>query len=92
MKYYVYIIHSQKFDKYYKGYTSNPFLRLKEHNNGFSRYTANFTPWKLVFLQSFPTKKEALIRERKLKKYSKEKLKNLILSPLNEINDYNAKT
>ena len=88
MKHYVYIIYSEKFDKYYKGYTTHPLLRLQEHNKGYSRYTSNFVPWKLVFIQSFETKKDALIRERKLKKHNKEKIINLINSPLNEINNF----
>ena len=88
MKHYVYIIYSEKFDKYYKGYTTHPILRLQEHNDGFSRYTSHFVPWKLVYLQSFDTKKEALIRERVLKKYSKEQIKELIGSPKNELKNF----
>ena len=90
MKHYVYIIYSENFDKYYKGYTTHPQLRLQEHNDGLSRYTKHFTPWKLVFLQSFETKTEALIRERKLKKYSKEQIKDLANSSKNEINDFSG--
>ena len=86
MRYYVYILYSEKFDKYYKGYTTNPPVRLLQHNNGESRYTRHFVPWKLVFLQSYDTKSEALIRERKLKKYGIEKLRTLISSSVNEIN------
>jgi len=83
MKHYVYIIYSEKFDKYYKGYSLNPYRRLKQHNNAESRYTAHFIPWKLVFLQIFDSKKQALIREKAIKKYDKKQIRMLINSPKN---------
>jgi len=87
MNHFVYIIYAEKFDKYYKGYTTNPENRLKQHNNKESRYTAYFTPWILMYLQKFDTKKEALIREKALKKFSKKSLINLIKSPKNILNN-----
>ena len=39
----------------------------------------------LFFVQSVPTKKGALIRERTLKKYSHLQIENLIASKLNEL-------
>ncbi len=69
MSFYVYIIYSPKHDKYYKGFTLNPHKCIGEHNDGLSRYTSNFRPWNLVFLEKFNDKKEALKRERGLKKY-----------------------
>ena len=86
MTYFAYIIYSLQHDKYYKGSTMNPEKRLWEHNEGLSRYTSNFRPWKLVYLEVFTSKTQALIRERKLKKYSKEKIKRLIASPKNILN------
>ena len=65
---YVYIIYSERVDIYYKGYTQYPEKRLFEHNNGMSRFTKGKGPWKLVYLESFKTRKEALIRERQLKR------------------------
>ena len=83
MKYYVYIIYSEKFDKYYKGYSMNPQRRLEEHNTGLTRYSSAYKPWKLVYLEYFETKKEALQREKRIKKYSKEQIKRLIKTPKN---------
>ncbi|UTW66567.1 GIY-YIG nuclease family protein [bacterium SCSIO 12643] len=85
MNYYVYIIRSISTGKFYKGYSLSPYNRLKQHNNGESRYTQHFCPWELVFIQSFDSKTEALKREKVLKKYSKKQIDNLIKSPLNEI-------
>jgi len=85
--FYVYIIYSENFDKYYKGFTTNPQKRIAQHNAGESRYTSNFIPWKIVFLQVFSTKREALIREKKIKKYSKDQILQLIKSPKNNVSN-----
>ena len=44
-KHYAYIIYSMSKDLYYKGYSTRPYVRLKEHNEGLSRYTKNRGPW-----------------------------------------------
>ncbi len=85
MPYYVYIIQSGKDASYYKGYSEHPFLRLQQHNNKESHYTSDKVPWHLIFIQSFFTKREALIRERVLKKYSHNQIEKLIVSNLNEL-------
>ena len=66
--YYVYILESLLDGDFYKGYTSDYIKRLEQHNNGESDFTKTKMPWRLVFLQAFETKKEALIQEKKLKK------------------------
>lgn len=77
--YYVYIIQSEKDFSYYKGMTTEVILRLKQHNEGGSKYTSLKLPWKLVYVEKFSTKRLALIRERAIKKYGViriEQLKN----------------
>jgi putative endonuclease len=83
--YYVYIIYSEKHDKYYRGFSENPWRRLWYHNAGKSYYTSKYVPWKIVFIQSFDTKSDVLKREKSLKKYSKKQIRELILSHLNEL-------
>jgi putative endonuclease len=83
--FYCYIIYSETHNKYYKGFTENPDKRLQQHNNGESRFTKNFIPWKLVFIQSFENKADALKREKVLKKYSHAQILQLIHSSLNEL-------
>ncbi len=83
--FYVYIIYSLSFDKYYRGYSENPLRRLEQHNRGESNYTKSFGPWSLVFVQSFELKKDALKREKVLKKYSKSQIVRLMNTPLNEL-------
>ena len=78
MGYTVYILQSEISGVFYKGYTSNLESRLWEHNNGLSRYTKDKGPWKLVYTKSFDNKKDALIFERKIKRFNVQSLKNLI--------------
>jgi len=83
--FYVYIIYSKKFDKYYKGFSENPKQRLLDHNLGKSKYTKLFIYWELIHLEIYDTKKDALIREKKLKKYSKNQILELSNSKRNQI-------
>ena len=86
MKFYVYIIQSSLDNSYYKGFSLDPYSRLEQHNLGESSYTSNKIPWKLVCILSFDTKKEALIKEKKLKKYFTQSLVALINSTQNLLN------
>ena len=83
MDYYVYIIQSETFGIYYKGYTTNPELRLDEHNTGKSRYTSDKGPWKLVYLEKMKDKRSALIRERQLKRANINYIKWIINQDMN---------
>lgn len=80
---YVYIIESLQSGIFYKGSTSDYVRRLNEHNDGLNEYTKGKGPWKLVFVQQFETKTEALVKEKKLKRCNKEYLKWLINQPVN---------
>ncbi|MGF1555289.1 GIY-YIG nuclease family protein [Paucihalobacter sp.] len=83
---FAYIIYSSSRDIYYKGYSLNPGSRLREHHLEGSRFTKNKGPWELVYVENFETKKEALIRERLLKKYSHLQILELLKSPKNILN------
>lgn len=55
----------------YSGYTTAPYRRTIVHNSGRgAKYTRSRLPVKLVFVESFSTKSEALKREAALKKLS----------------------
>jgi putative endonuclease len=83
MSHYVYIIFSVSHDIYYKGYSSRPYERLKEHNEDKSRYTSGKGPWSLVFLLEFPTKRDALQKEKSLKRANRKYIEWLISQPFN---------
>jgi putative endonuclease len=85
---YTYIIQSLKDQSFYKGYSANPLSRLHQHNNFESKYTSAKVPWKLVHIEIFDTKREALIREKVLKKYSHFQLEALITSNKNKLYEY----
>jgi putative endonuclease len=78
--FYVYIIWSNTHKVYYKGFSEDPKKRLEDHNNGKAEFTSKFTPWELVFMQGFDSKREALIREKRIKKYSHSQIEKLIKS------------
>ena len=88
MSYYVYIIQSEKDGTFYKGSSENPVQRLQAHNTAQSKYTSTKMPWKLVYIEELLSKKEMLIRERKLKRGTAEYFQKLIASPKNIINNF----
>ena len=79
MKYFVYVIFSEKYDKIYIGVTSNLEKRLFAHNNLPKGWTKNFRPWNLVYTEEFTEKSEALKREKELKSHQgRDFIRNLI--------------
>ncbi len=83
MPFYVYIIQSQKDGTLYKGSTEDYVQRLADHNAGLSTYTSTKLPWQLVYVEEHPTKREALIREKKLKRCDSDYLRWLVTQPTN---------
>ena len=67
LMYFVYLLQSEMDGSFYVGYSTDITRRLQEHNEGESRYTSKKRPWKLAYVESFNSKREALIRERFLK-------------------------
>mgnify|MGYP001607340260 CR=1 FL=1 len=77
--FYVYILKSLKDGKLYIGFTSNLEKRIAKHNSGASKSTRNRLPLQLIYHEKHDTKREALIRERKIKSYKGgEALKELL--------------
>ncbi|MFC5682658.1 GIY-YIG nuclease family protein [Flavobacterium sp. MAHUQ-51] len=79
MKYYVYVLESQKDGRLYKGHTSDIDKRIKEHNSGKTKSTKAYKPWNLVYFEVFNTREEAVLREKYFKsgigrEFLKEKL------------------
>jgi putative endonuclease len=74
--YTLYILHSKSFNRFYVGYTNDIARRLTEHNRIKGKYTDAGIPWILIYTESFPSKKEAMDREKFIKS---RKSKNFIL-------------
>jgi len=64
MKYYSYVLRSQKNGILYKGSTDNPDKRLIYHNQGKVTFTSRHVPWELVLIEEFATRSEAMNREK----------------------------
>lgn len=69
MAYWVYILWSDKLNRYYVGSTSDVHRRLKEHNFGKSGYTKKGIPWQLIYQEPSETRKTAWQREMEIKRY-----------------------
>ena len=67
MKFTVYILYSEKYNKHYTGFTSNIELRIKSHNEFGKGWTAQYRPWKLINTKEFESKIEAMTYEKWLK-------------------------
>lgn len=80
--YFVYILHSESADKFYIGFTSNLDGRVEAHNHPQNKgWTKRFTPWSMVYSETFETKQMAIDRERKLKSFkNKEIIRKIINS------------
>jgi putative endonuclease len=72
-KFCIYILYSEKLDKFYVGSTGNLEDRLLRHNSGRSTFTKNGIPWKLVYTEKFDTRIEAVQRELFIKKQKSRK-------------------
>jgi putative endonuclease len=83
MSHFVYMLHSESHDVYYKGESSRPYERLIEHNENLSEYTSDKGPWKLVYLEAFENRTEALKREKMLKRQNRKYIEWLILQTNN---------
>lgn len=69
MEYHVYIIFNDKHDKFYIGQSYNLEKRAIEHNLRLSKYTAKYDGiWEIVYDEIFPSRGEAMKREKFLKK------------------------
>ncbi len=69
MPHFVYILKSEKDNKYYIGETANVNARLLFHNAGKQRSTKNRIPFVIVVIEEFDTRELALIRERQIKSW-----------------------
>ena len=67
MNFVVYILFSERTQRYYTGQTQNLENRLAEHNSGETSSIKNGIPWKLIWSQVFESRSEAMQLEKKIK-------------------------
>ncbi len=80
MAYTVYAIMSDVDNRIYVGFTKNFDVRLKEHNQGKTKSTKGYRPWRLFYKEEVGTRIIAREREKYLKsgcgkEYLKSKLR-----------------
>lgn len=83
MYYFVYVLRSQKDNKFYTGYTNNLEKRIKEHNKGLVSSTKYRLPLELIYFEGCKNQQDATKREKYLKttygkRYLKNRLKNFL--------------
>ena len=69
----MYILYSERLDKYYIGACSNLERRFYEHNIGHSKFSRTGKPWKVVYTEEFEDLSEAKKRESQLKRMKSRK-------------------
>lgn len=79
--YYVYLLFSEKDQRFYTGYTNNLERRMAEHSNGMVRSTKLRRPLTLVYYEACLHQQDATRREKYLKSgngkiYLRNRLKN----------------
>ena len=65
--YFVYVLRSSKTGAFYKGQTKDLEQRLQAHNKGKTKSTKPGIPWKIIYVEEFTTRGEALAREKYFK-------------------------
>ena len=69
--YYTYILKSIKYaNQIYIGKTPNLRARIKKHNDGGSKHTSKYKPWKLIAYFAFEKEQTSIDFERYLKSSS----------------------
>ncbi|HLS08971.1 GIY-YIG nuclease family protein [Lentibacillus sp.] len=73
----------------YTGYTNDLEHRLRMHEEGKgAKYTRGRGPFQVVFVEKFPTKKEAMQREHQIKQLTRKGKAQLIRDKLKEVMTY----
>jgi len=78
MPYYVYVLLC-KDGSYYTGHAKNVKHRVEQHKKGQgARYTRMHEPAKIVYVEEFNSRSDAMKREREIKSFSHSKKQRLV--------------
>lgn len=78
MPYYVYVLLC-KDGSYYTGHAKNVKHRIEQHKKGQgARYTRMHEPAKIVYVEEFNSRSDAMKREREIKSFSHSKKQRLV--------------
>jgi putative endonuclease len=79
-QHFVYVIESERDASYYVGSTHNVRHRLVQHNDGWTRSTKSKRPWKVVHVEEFACKSDALRREKAIKRMKSRRYIELLIA------------
>lgn len=85
MAYYLYVLKSQKTDKFYIGISNNPQRRLEFHNSIEKGFTARYRPWEIAFIKEFLDKPEALKAEKRVKSWKSKIMTQKLIDGLIDV-------
>ncbi len=80
MYYYVYILFSDRLNRYYIGSTKDIASRIEAHLWNHKGFTSKAKDWQLRYQEVFETKTEALAREKQIKRWKSRKLIEKLIS------------
>ena len=78
MDFFVYILYSEKFDRFYIGQTNDIQERLRRHNSGYELATAPYKPWEMKLFIRKSSRKDSMALEKKLKNLSRMRIVEFI--------------
>jgi putative endonuclease len=78
--FFVYILYSIQADRYYVGETDSLGERLISHKTGISPYTSMANDWELKYHEEFGSRKEAIKREKQIKRKKSRKYIEWLIS------------
>jgi|SRR3989304_9770287 len=78
-KYYVYIVSNNRQTVYYTGVTNNLIRRIYEHKQKLiGGFTKRYNIGRLLYFEEYADPENAILREKQIKDYRREKKLNLI--------------
>ncbi len=78
--YFVYILYSKTYDRYYIGQCQELSARLTRHNTGVVLSTKAYRPWEIVYSENYATRAADTIREKEIKNKKSRKYIEYLLS------------
>ncbi len=80
MRYFVYILFSEKLNRYYIGATKDISDRLEKHLWNHKGFTSKAKDWVLKYSEAYELKSDALKRESQIKKWKSRKMIEKLIS------------
>ncbi len=69
--FFVYVLRSKLDENFYIGFSNDLKQRMEKHKQGLVRSTKNLRPVELIYCEVYKSKKDALVREKRLKRFAK---------------------